>query len=301
MNPADDLERAIERLQITTRAETDKHILNDAFAALGRFTQKPSREIGQGFWRMIMASRIAKPAAAAAVILVALALFFNIPTKKTVAMIKIYEALGKVGNICVSEFSAGETIPYREVWTSQMLKVKLFKSGGNNQVQYALWDIPNKVKMITYLSSQAVQTEPITEQMLAELEKSVAEPFEMVPFPDINNIPENAQWKHIDKSAVAVAVPGTEVYDLTWIRKGTRPEEAAFGKWRVFIDIRNYLPKRAELYAKLKPEDEYRLETFTVFAYPGESEIEALIQNTFGSAANRPDEPEYMGTPGAER
>ena len=42
MNPADQIEQTIERLHITTRAETDERILGDAFAALEKYAQKQS-------------------------------------------------------------------------------------------------------------------------------------------------------------------------------------------------------------------------------------------------------------------
>jgi hypothetical protein len=61
------------------------------------------------------------------------------------------------------------------------------------------------------------------------------------------------------------------------------------------------LPKRVEWYAKSRAEDEYTFETFTVVSYPSQSEIQDLIRNTFGLHPDRPDEPEYIGTPGMDR
>ncbi len=301
MNPADNIERAIEQLHITTKAETDKHILDDAFAAFRGAAQRQKPGIGAGIWRVFVMSRMARPAAAAAVILVALALFFGITTKKAVTIEQIYEGLGKTGNICISTFQAGKTMPYRQVWASQTLEVKLFKIGSKNQAQFVLWDIPNKVKMIRYLSLNAVQTEAITEQMLAELEKSVAPFSGLVPFSDVSDVPEDAQWNRIDDREVAAIAPGTKAYDLTWIQKSTPSEAVVHRKWRVFVDSRTNLPKRAEWYAKFTSEGGYILKSFVVVTYPSESEIQALVQNTFRQPERRPGEPEYMGTPGADR
>lgn len=297
MNPADDIERAIAELHITTRAETDNRILDDAFAALRAAVHPQRPRIGTGVWRTIVVNRIAGPAAIAAVILIAFALFFRIPGRKPVNIKEIYGTLGRVENICISTFQADKAEPFQQVWTSQTLKIKLFKIGSKNQARFVLWDIPNKVRMIKYLSSNSVQTEALTNQMLAELEKSMPPFFGVVPFSDVNDVPEDAQWNHIDDRKVAAIVSGTKVYDLIWLQKSTPSETVVHKKWRVFVDTRTNLPQRAEWYAKLKPEEAYGFETFIVIAYPGASEIQALVRNIFGP----PDRPEYMPTPGTDR
>jgi hypothetical protein len=289
MNHGDDVERAIAELHLTTKAETDERILGDAFVALGGAVQEPQPETAGNIWRTIMTSRAAVPAAVAAVILVAFALFFNLPSRRAVTVARIYGALGKVENIQISKFQAGQADPDRQLWASETLRVKLFKSGSGNQEQLALWDISNRVKMTAYLSS--VQTETITEQMLAELEQSTARFSGLVPFSDMSDVPEGAHWNRVDDPEVAAIAPGTEAYELTWM------EAVARRKWRVFVDVRTNLPKRAEFYAKLKPEDDYTIETITVVAYPSESEIQALVENIFG----RPGDPVYRGTPGTDR
>lgn len=293
MNLADDIERAIAELHITTKAETDKRIFDDAYVALGKGLERQRPET----WRMIVGSRITWPAAAAAVILMALALLLSVPNRRFETIEEFYSTLGAVGNICVSSFEAGRTEPFQQVWTSQTLKVKLFKIGSKNQARFVLWDIPNKVRMIRYLSSNSVQTEALTNQMLAELEKSMPSFFGVVPFSDVNDVPEDAQWNRIDAPRVAATVPGTKVYDLTWIAKSTPSETVVHKKWRIFVDTRTNLPQRAEWYAKLKSEDEYGFETFIAITYPSKDEIQALVRNTFGP----PDRPEYMPTPGTER
>ena len=297
MNSADDIEHAIAELHITTKAETDNRILDDAYVALGKGLEKQR----PGTWRKIVSSRITWPAAAAAVILMALALLLSVPSRRFETIEEFYSTLGAVGNICASSFEAGQTEPFQQVWTSQTLKIKLFKIGSKNQARFVLWDIPNKVRMIRYLSSNSVQTEVLTNQMLAELEKSMPLFFGVVPFSDVNDVPQDAQWNHIDDSKVVATVPGTKVYDLIWLQKSTPSETVMHKKWRIFVDTRTNLPKRAEWYAKLKPEDEYGFETFIAITYPSEDEIQALIRSTFGPPESRPGGPEYMPTPGTDR
>ncbi len=297
MSSADNIERSIAELNLTTRAETDKRILDDAYAALGKAVHKQQPMTGTGIWSMTIRSRFAVPAAVAAMILLAFALFVNNRTEKTVNIKGIYGALSEIQNIHISKFQAGRTSPDQQVWASESLGVKLFKTELGNQAQYTLWDTKNRVKMIKYLSSNAVQTVPITQQMLAEFDKSTAGSADMVPFPDENDIPSDARWSRIDNREISAAVPGTKAYELTWIVKSTESQSVVHRKWRVFAEDRTNLPMKIEWYAKSSPEDEYGFEKSVVVAYPSEDEIQDIIRNIFG----RQNDPEPIGTPGAQR
>jgi len=297
MNPADNIEHAIAQLHITTKAETDKHILDDAFAALRVGLQKRPIHAGVGAGRMGAIIRIAAPLAVAAVILLALTLLVNALFLRGATFAEIQKAFGRVENVCIATCRAGATEPFEQVWASQALKVKLFSSGTGNQAQFTLWDVSNKVKMMKFLSSESVPTEPITEQMLAELGKSVIASSDLFPFPDASAVPDDAQWNSVsDREARAVA-PEAEVYDLVW----TAANPVAYRKWRLFADKRTHLPRRAEWYVKLRPEDDYRLEMFAVISYSGETEIRSVVDSVFGSGWRRSGEPEYIGTPGMDR
>ncbi len=298
MNPADDIERSIAELHLTTNAGTDKRILDDAFSALRDGLHAQRIRSDESIWQAIFTNRMTKPLAAAAVILVALALLLSIP-RQTGTIKGMYAALEKIDNICVSTFQAGRTEPYQQVWTSQTLKVKLFKAGSGQQAQFALWDAPNKVKMTMYLAS--VQTERLTDQMLTDLEKSVNPAQDVVPFSDLSDIPKDAQWKLVEAPEVTGAVPGAKAYDLFWTEAGRTPGTATLKMWRFFLDARSGLPRRAEHYAKSTSEEQYAFQTFAVFSYPTESEIRDLIRNTFGPPESRYDNPEPIGTPGANR
>jgi len=301
MSSADNIEREIAELNLTTRVGTDKRILDDAYAALGRAVHKQQPMTGTGIWRMVVRGRFAVPAAIAALILLAFTLFVSIRTEQVVNIERIYGALSEVENIHISEFQTGRTSPDQQVWASETLGVKLFKTEAGNQAQYTLWDTQNRVKMIKFLSTNSVQTVSITQQMLAELDKSAAGSADMVPFSDINDIPDEVQWDRIDDREVSVAIPGTNAYDLTWIVKSAGSQAVMYRKWRVFAEDRTNLPKRIEWYAKSRPEDEYGFVKFIVIAYPGEDEIQNIILNIFGPRDDRPDDPEYIGTPGAQR
>jgi len=296
MNPADQIERTIGRLHITTRAETDKRILDDAFAALEKSAQKQSPDVGRSARRRTLRIRIAELAAVAAVILVVFALFFGTRLTETAALNEIYEALGKVQNVCIATFLPPANEPVQIEWVSQTLNIDMVRFSE----RFVLWDIPNKVQMIKYLSTGSITTTAITDEMLAKVEQAAGRRFGLVPFSDISNV-SGAQWSRVEDPEIEATVSGTKVYELTWPQKETSSDAIGLKKWRVFVDIHTNLPKRAEHYFKLKPQEEYKFEMFEVIIYPSGEQIQALIRKTFGPGASRPGEPEYIGTPGADR
>jgi len=294
---SENIERSIAGLNLTTRAETDRRILDDAYAALGKTMHKQRTTKSTGVRYHVLRSRFAVPAAIAAVILLAFALFINTQTEKGIKVERIYGALSEAKNVQISKFRPGRTNPEQQIWVSKNLGVKLLKTGLGNQAQYTLWDMKNRVRMIKFLSSDSVKAEPITQQMLAELEKSVAEVDGLVPFSNKKDIPEDAQWSRIDDQAVLDSVSGAKAYDLTWMEKSVDSRAVIYRKWRVFADNHTNLPERMEWYSKSDPEDEYGFEEFVVVVYPSEDEITSIIRKIFG----RPDNPEYIGTPEAYR
>jgi hypothetical protein len=299
MEPADNIERAIEQLHMRTRAETDRRILNDAFAALLGSASGESSGIGTPRWHITTIRRFAVPAAVAAALLVGYVLFIGVPSDEMATLSQIQSNLAKMDNICISTYRAGETEPFRQVWVSKPLNLRLFKVGRGNQAQFTLWDVPNNTKKTKYVSSGYIQMEIIPQPMLVELEKSEADSFGLVPFSDANDLPAEAQWTHLEDREVAAVIPGAEVYDLTWTPRGTTGEIPMQKMWRLFVDPRTKRPKRAEWYTKLTPEDDYGFELFSVVTYPDESDIQNLVRSTFGPRPS--DVPEYISTPGADR
>ena len=302
MNPADNIERAIAGLHITTSAQTDRRILDDASVALRVGLQKRPVQVGSDTGRMRTIIRIAAPLAAAAMILLALTLLVNTLFLGGATFADVQKTFGKVQNVCIATCRAGATEPFEQVWASQSLKVKLLSAGSGSQAQFTLWDLPNKVQMMKFLSSESVPTEPITEQMLAELGKSVIPSSSLFPFADGNAVPVDAQWSRLsDPKAAEAVAPETEVYDLVWTVGSPPPGGAVAHKWRLFADKRTGLPRRAEWYAKPGPQNDYAMEMFAVISYPTESEIQSIVDSVFGSRWRRSGQPEYIGTPGMER
>ena len=299
MNPADNLERAIEKLHVTTKAETDKYILSEAFVALRAAATAQPVGVGARLWQAAVTGRLAAPVAAAAVVLIALGLLVSVPRKRVETIEEFYSTLGAVENICISSFEADQTEPFQQVWTSQSLKVRLFRIEPGDKERFTLWDIPNKVEMIAYGS--VVRTEPLTGQKLAGFEKQVNPFFFIAPEPYEKDALASAQWTRVDDPAVTAVVPGAEVYDLTYIQPAAPSRAKTYRRSRFFLDAKTKLPGKVELYTKSEPEEQYRLWSFAIVTYPAESEIQELVRDRFGPPESRSGEPGYMGTPGVPR
>ncbi len=296
MNFADDVERTIEKLYISTKEQTDERILEDAFAALEKSPKAGLPQSEKNIWQNLFNNKITQYAAVAALIIVGFAMFFKSLAPKPTASKQIDTALEKAGNICISKFHADGTEPYEQVWSSKTLKVQLVRTTEDNQVQFALTDIPNKVKMLTYSPSDSIRRELVTEKMVAELEKSMIQNSGLVTFLNSNEIIEEVHWQRVIDPTTTALTPGTKTYDVTPLDEAA-PGEAKYQKWRVLANAVTYLPKRAELYAKSESREQYQLEGYTIFSYPDDEEIRVLIRNIFGPAGRSPDEPVYLGTP----
>jgi hypothetical protein len=296
MNSADNLERSIARLHVKTRAETDKRILADSSEALHAGLRHRPPQAAMRTERLAAIIRIAGPATVAAAVLVACALLLNTLFDKGTTPAEVRKAYAKVENVCIAKCLAGATEPFEQIWASQTLKVKLLRSGSGSQAQFTLWDVPNKVRMMKFLTSEPFETEPITEQMLAELSKSVIPSADLMTY---SGTSDDTSWDKVDDPQVAAKVPGAEVCEVTFFTRGSPSEALVYMKWRLFTDRRTHLPKRVEWYTGSDAAGDYKLESFAIFSYPSTSEIEDLVTRTFGS--RRPDHPEYIPTPGMDR
>jgi hypothetical protein len=290
MNSADNIERTVGQLNITTRPETDQRILDDAFVALEKSTQEQSFHFGRSARPKTLRIRIVELAAVAAVILVIFALFFNTSTTD-VGLDEIYQVLGVVDNICITTFEPASNEPMQIEWVSQALNINMFRIGR----QLVLWDIPNKLKKTKSLSSDSVKTQILSGEMLSRVKQAALQRFGLVPFSNISDIP-GARWTRLNDLEAEAGVFDSKLYDLTWQDKNAALGAIKLYRRRFFVDKRTNLPKRIELYGKLQSEAEYKFETFAVVTYPSEDQIRTLIRETFGSAPTQPRDPGHIGT-----
>jgi hypothetical protein len=211
--------------------------------------------------------------AVAAVILIAVALFFNIPTAKAVAIDQIYKAIEKVKNVYIASFVPDKTEPTQEKWVSRTLNIYTTKTGK----QLALWDLPNAIRKSKQLNTAVTEMLPLTAVSVADVEKKITGSFGLMPFYDISDVPQDAKWSRIANNGLEATAKHTEVYDLIWIEK-VYGGPVIFRKWRVFANTETNLPQKIEWYKKLATDDEFVLETITVVEYLSNSEMQAVIK-----------------------
>jgi hypothetical protein len=244
-------------------------------------TERPANIIDFGaiLKRKVSATNLkllVKPAiAAAAVILIAVALFFNVPAAKAVTIDQIYRAIEKVKNIYIESFVADNREPVQEIWVSRTLNNYMTKTGKET----VLWDLQNKIKKVRYLGSDSTTTTSMSDDIIAEIEKNITGSMGLLPFPDISKIPKNVEWERVTGNGLKAK--GAEVYDLSWVEL-IHSEASIFKKCRLFINPNTNLPHKIEIYRKSLTDSEYKLRSAAVVEYLSDSEMQDIIkENSF--------------------
>jgi len=214
-----------------------------------------------------------KPAAAAAVILVALFLF-NAPTAKAVDLSQIYKALVRIKNVCITTFYQEESNKIQEVWISQTLNIKVLKTRN----ECTIWDLDAKSEKTKNLNTGSITMTKLDGALLLKIKETMEGPLGLLPFNSMPEAPEGAKWSPVSDKNVETTISGTESYDLIWTDTSLAGS-IIHRKWRGYIDIKTKLPKRIEWWLKLAEEDEYKLETITMVSYPTAAEIQANIND----------------------
>jgi hypothetical protein len=210
--------------------------------------------------------------AAAAVILVALALFLKTPSAEAVTIDQIYKALERVANVYIASFVPDREEPTQEIWVSRQLRIYMTRTGN----ELRLWDIRNRVEKVKQVGEPSIETTFLSDETAAKMQEVIASFWALVPVADIFLIPDGAQWHRVPKDSIK-AVAGSDTYDLTWTEK-KYGGAVVFRKWRVFLQPETNLPQRTELYQKQAGDDEYTLKAVKVADYVNESEIQAVLE-----------------------
>jgi len=215
-----------------------------------------------------------KPAvAAAAVILIAVALFFGTPPAKGVTIKQVFKAIGKIKNVYIAKSASDRLKPTQELWVSRELSIYVTKT----EKETVLWDIGSRIRRVKHTNTGAVETTPLTEEELASIEGRISSYLGLVPFADISDIPPDAQWGRITGKGLDASMEGTEVYDLVWIKKAY-DGSGVFKKWRVFVEPKTNRLHRTEWYQKLTADEEYTLLSVKMIEYLDTSEMQTVLK-----------------------
>ncbi len=214
--------------------------------------------------------------AAAAVILIAFGLFFNTSTVKAVTIGRIYEAVEKIKNVCITSFLAGKTEPAQAIWVSRSLNIYMTKTGKD----FVLWDIAGKQRKTIKPDTAVIASSPLSGNAINDIEKKITGSLGLMPFDSISKIPGDAQWRQVNDTELSVAGKGVEVYELIWTKKAYDGSVVS-NKWRVFVDTKTYSPKKIEWYKKSEVDKEYALDSVTQVTYLSENEMRNVVNDTF--------------------
>ena len=210
--------------------------------------------------------------AAAAVILLAFALFFHTPTAKAVTIEKIYQAIQRLNDVHISTFDPVKTEPVQQTWISRLLNIYMTKT----EKQLVLWDVTNGVRKTKYPDAAVTETAPVSYDKLVDVREKMSGSLGLMPFYSISEVPANARWNPIDVKSPEVAA-GIEVYDLIWVEE-SRGGIVVPNKWWVFVDTKTNLPLRAEFYRKQALDSDYSLESIIAVKYLEKGQIESAIK-----------------------
>ncbi|HEX42951.1 MAG TPA: hypothetical protein ENN81_12970 [Phycisphaerales bacterium] len=293
MNPADDITDAIRRMHVTTRPQTDRRILNEAFAALdaavagdgGLSVSGPSRIFTLRFGHI----------AAAAVLIVGLGLLIMTTGSRPIAVQEVLRAVEQAPNLRIARYTPDDmTQPAQSVWVSRDRKLKLYDTRDGRHRAYVLWDADHGVRSFRQPASDLVARHAMTAESRIRAERSMTGLLGLLPFDDANAVPAGAQWVAVDAGPDS-PVADARTYDLTWTDSGqTR-------RYRFYVEPHAKLPVRIERYVADAAKGAETMDLAQVITASNETEIQSLIYSVFGpydpSIELPPTPPAFIGTP----
>jgi hypothetical protein len=177
---------------------------------------------------------------------------------------------------------------------SKQLEMKMFSTIQANSNLLTLWDISRNVKISSRGPRNIEKTEPITEKMETELEKSLIRFFSLSQFSSLRDIPKNAVWQRSHDVIFGNQLPDTHVFELTW-QQENKAGQMQYFKWRIFLTANIYVPRRTELFIKSDNNKPYELDSFSIISHPDQEEVKNKIRENFGPIIRAP---EYQPTGG---
>jgi len=252
------------RVEVKKQEEAEAEVLSSAVDFGAALRQKASRVN----LRPLLKSAIA----AAAVISIAAALLINAPTAKAVTLSQIYKAIDGLKNVYIAKFAPDKAKPIQEIWVSRTIGIYMTKTGE----QRTLWDITNGVVKIKHSETIEAKTNRLSAENIATIEEKISSHLGLVPFTHMSEMPAGAQWSRLTDNSPEATSKDTEIYDLTWTQRIYGG--LVYKKWRFFVDAKEDIPQRIEIYQMLPADTEYTLESSIVVEYLNDGEMQKVIK-----------------------
>ncbi|MGA2091841.1 MAG: hypothetical protein ABSH16_00340 [Sedimentisphaerales bacterium] len=216
--------------------------------------------------------KIALPVAA--LIAVAVGLFFNVPTAKGLAIERLYRAIDTVKNIHISSFVPDNQKPVQEVWIARSSSLYIIKTGN----ECILWNISDGVKKTKHLDTGTNEQTSLNSDALSGIVTRIHGSLDIMPFDKSSDIPPDAEWSEITDFNHSTGVDNMKVYKLRWTEKTLRGLTSQ-RIWRVFTDASTDLPSKIQWFKQSESDPQPILESIMVIEYPGNEEILAKAED----------------------
>jgi len=244
-----------------------------AFPVKVQVTSRSEQAPVHRFRKTKLTSRVLKPAlTAAAVILVAAAIFLNIQSAGAITLEQICAAIEKVRNIHISSVLPDDRTVIQEQWISRPMGLYITKTGNETTVL----DAVNGVKK-TRQADRRLAEETLALATVERIEQKITGSVGLMPFESSSQTPPGAEWTEVTNAEPAAIHGGVDIYELSWSQQ-INSDLSSPKKWRVFLDPASGLPKRAEWYVWNTDDGCYILETVMVIEYPRDDVIRSLVE-----------------------
>ena len=210
--------------------------------------------------------KIAIPAAA--LIMLGVGLFFNVPAAKGLGIEQIYRAIDMVKNIHISTFVPDRQESAQEVWIARNSGLYVTKT----ENECTLSNISNSIQKTKDLGTGIIKQTSLSGNALAGIITRINSSLHIMPFRTPSDIPADARWSEITNSEIAVKTSNTKVYELSWARNaydGSTTQKI----WRIFTDTSTKLPQKIQWFKQSASDPQPVLESTMIIEYPGDEEI----------------------------
>ncbi len=204
----------------------------------------------------------------AAMLMLGVGLFFNVPAAKGLGIEQIYRAIDTVKNIHVSSFVAENQKPAQEVWIARSSGLYVTKT----ENEYTLRNISSRIQKSKDLGTGIIKQTSLSSDVLAGIITKIHSSSDIMPFSTPSDIPAGAKWSEITNSDFAVKTSNTKVYELSWARNaydGSTIQKSC----RIFTDASTNLPQKIQSFKQSLSDPQPVLESIMIIEYPGDEEI----------------------------
>lgn len=221
---------------------------------------------------IFLPSALKATAAAAAVLVFMVVLWFNASPAGAISIEKLYDRLRGVKNAYKAKFIPGRQQPVQQEWVSRERGVIIVK----NDTGVALWNFEENYSRIIKNGSK-IKKSGLSDARAVSLKRTLEGALGIIPFENPSELPAGAEWKKLDNVTANAEQENYEVYELSW-QENTFDAAEIEKNYRFFINRRTQLPEKVRLYRK-DSNGQMKLAYYTVIEYPDTIKMNKIIED----------------------